>query len=247
MKRPRNALVAFALAAQAAPAIAYRPFDSTDADVARAGEVEMELGPLQYLREGSSRFVHVPALIANFGLSGDRELVVEGRNEVAIDPGPDEPRSALVDNAVSLKQVLRRGILQDKPGPSVAAEYGLLLPSTDGGGAGFSVAGIVSQRWEAATVHLNGVLARTREHEPAAFLGTILEGPFAWPVRPVAEVFTQRISNGPRTDSFLAGAIWRAREGLSFDAALRSARVGDEAVHELRLGLTWDFALESDR
>ena len=247
MKLPCSAIAALALALQANPAAAYRPFDSTDADVAHAGEVEIELGPLQYLKEGSQRFVHVPAVIANFGFSGDRELVIEGRHEVALDPQPGEPRSALVDNAVSIKQVLRRGVLQEEAGPSIATEYGVLLPSTDGGGTGFSVAGIVSPRWETATVHLNGVLARTREHDPAAFLGTILEGPFTWAIRPVAEVFTQRISNGPRTDSLLVGAIWRARDGLSFDAGVRSARVGDDAVHEVRLGLTWAFALKSER
>jgi len=247
MKRLRNVAIALALATRATPVLAYRPFDSTDADVAHAGEAEIELGPLHYLREGSSRFIQVPAVVANFGLPGERELVIEGRHEMPLDPQADQPRSALVDNGVSIKQVLRRGVLQDEAGPSVATEYGLLLPSTDGGGSGVSLAGIVSQRWQAGTVHLNGALARTREHEPAAFLGTIVEGPFDWAVRPVAEVFTQRISNGPRTDSLLVGAIWRAKEGLSFDGGVRSARVGDEAVHEFRLGLTFAFALKQEK
>jgi len=243
---PSLRILIFAVLLAATPALAYRPFDSTDADVAHAGEAEIEFGPVHFLREGSKRFVHVPALIANFGFSKDRELVIEGRHEVAIDPEPDEPRSALVDNAVSMKHVLRRGVLQEESGPSIATEYGVLLPSTDGGGTGFTVAGIASQRWHAGTIHLNAALARTREHEPGLFLGTILEGPFAWPVRPVAEVFTQRAANTPRTDSLLLGAIWRAREGLSFDAGVRSARVGDEAVKEIRLGLTWAFAIKRE-
>jgi hypothetical protein len=243
---PSLRILIFAVLLAATPALAYRPFDSTDADVAHAGEAEIEFGPVHFLREGSKRFVHVPALIANFGFSKDRELVIEGRHEVAIDPEPDEPRSALVDNAVSMKHVLRRGVLQEESGPSIATEYGVLLPSTDGGGTGFTVAGIASQRWHAGTIHLNAALARTREHEPGLFLGTILEGPFAWPVRPVAEVFTQRAGNTPRTDSLLLGAIWRAREGLSFDAGVRSARVGDEAVKEIRLGLTWAFAIKRE-
>jgi len=231
--------IAVALLAQR-DALAYRPFDSTDADVAHAGEVEIELGPLQWLRQGGKRFLQAPALIANVGLSHDHELVVESRHEIALDRQPGEPRSALVDNGAFIKQVLRRGVLQDQPGVSIATEYGLLLPEVNGAhGTGFSLAGIVSQRWEAATIHLNAVLARTREHEPDLFLGTILEGPFTWAVRPVAEVFTERPRDGPRTDSLLVGAIWRVRDGLSFDAGVRSARVGDDAVHELRLGLTW--------
>jgi len=229
------------------PALAYRPFDATDADVAKDGVAEIEFGALQWLREGGKRFLQVPAVIANFGLSHEHELVIEGRHLVALDREEGEPRSSLVDDAISIKHVLRPGVLQDQPGVSVATEYGVLLPEVNGsGGTGFSIAGIVSQRWQAATVHLNAVLARTREHEPDLFLGSILEGPFAWAVRPVAEIFTDRPRNGPRTDSLLVGAIWRVREGLSFDAGVRSAQVGSGAVHELRLGLTWAFAYKRE-
>lgn len=236
-------LLASVMLAYASAALAYRPFDSTDADVAHAGEVEIELGPLQWLREGGKRFLQAPALVANLGLSHEHELVIEGRHEIALDREPGEPRTALVDNGVFIKQVLRRGVLQDEPGVSIATEYGLLLPEVNGThGTGLSLAGIVSQRWSAATVHLNAVLSRTREHEPDLFLGTILEGPFSWAVRPVAEVFTERPRDGPRTDSLLLGAIWRVRDGLSFDAGVRSARIGDDTVHELRLGLTWAFS-----
>lgn len=232
----------------AGAALAYRPFDSTDADVAHAGEMEIELGPLQWLRQGDKRFLQVPAIIANVGLSHERELVIEGRHEIALDREPGEPRNALVDDAVSLKQVLRRGALQDASGASVATEIGLLLPEVNGqNGTGLSAAGIVSQRWDAGTLHLNGVLARTRDHEDAVFLGAILEGPYEWPLRPVAEVFAQRATGGGRIDSVLVGAIWRVRDGLSFDAGVRSARVGDEALHELRLGLTWAFSYKAEK
>ena len=229
-------------------AFAYRPFDSTDADVAHAGEAEIELGPVQWLRQGSKRFLQAPAVIANIGFSKDRELVVEGRREVALDRDPEEPRSALVDDAVSIKHVLRRGALQEESGPSVATEFGILLPEVNGEqGTGLSVAGIVSQRWSVGTIHLNAALARTRAHEDAVFLGTILEGPIAWPVRPVAEAFTERASGGARINSLLAGAIWRVREGLSFDAGVRSAQAGSEAIHEFRLGLTWAFSINRER
>jgi hypothetical protein len=238
-----RALLAFALLCISPAALAYRPFDSTDADVAKAGEFEIELGPLQWMREGGRRFLQAPAMVANFGLSHEHELVIEGRHQIALDRDAGEPRSALVDDGVFIKQVLRRGVLQDEPGVSIATEYGLLLPEVNGtNGTGFSLAGIVSQRWQAATIHLNAQLARTREHEPDVFLGTILEGPYTWAVRPVAEVFTERPRDGPRTDSLLIGAIWRVRDALSFDAGVRSARVGDQAVHELRLGLTWAFS-----
>jgi hypothetical protein len=228
-------------------ALAYRPFDSTDADVAHAGEFELELGPVGRLREGSKRFLVAPAVIANIGFSGDRELVIQGQREVAIDAEPGESRSSLVENGAFIKQVLRRGVLQDEAGPSVATEYGVLLPSVHGQhGTGLSLAGIVSQRWEAATVHLNAALAWTREHEPDLFLGAILEGPYSWPVRPVAEVFTEQARESARITSGVIGAIWRARDGLSFDVGLRSAQAGGEAIRELRLGLTWAFSWKKE-
>jgi len=236
-----------ALLAYAGFAFAYRPFDSTDADVAKAGELEVELGPVQWLRENGKRFLQAPAVIANFGLQHERELVIESRHEVALDAAPDEHRSSLVDGAVSIKQVLRRGVLQDETGPSVATEYGVLLPDTHSEQRpGASVAGIVSQRGDAGTIHLNGVVSWTREQEPGLFLGAIFEGPYSWPVRPVAEVFTDQARGSARVNSALVGAIWKVRDGLSFDVGLRSAKAGDDQIHELRLGLTWAFSYKKE-
>src|SRR5258706_1751819 len=144
------------------PAFALRPYDSTDADVAKQGEFELELGPVGRRREGSKSLAVAPAVVGNFGLEGDRELVIQGQREVALDRDPGEPRNSIVDNGVFIKQVLRKGVLQDAPGPSIATEYGLLLPAVHGAkGTGFSVAGIVSQRYDAGTVHVNAVLAQT--------------------------------------------------------------------------------------
>lgn len=240
-------LVATALLGYASFALAYRPFDSTDADVAKAGELEIELGPVQWLRENGKRFMQVPAVIANFGLGRERELVIEGRHEVALDPEPGAHRSALVDNGVFIKQVLRRGVLQDEPGLSLATEYGVLLPDVHGvDGTGASLAGIVSQRGDAGTLHLNGVVSWTRDHEPGLFLGAIFEGPYSWPVRPVAEIFTDQARGSSRVNSGLVGAIWKVRDGLSLDVGLRAAKAGDDQIHEVRLGLTWAFSYKKE-
>src|SRR5436309_1299832 len=235
----RAAFLVLCLSTLSEPALALRPYDSTDADVAKQGEFELELGPVGRRREGSKRIEVAPAVIGNLGLEGNRELVIQGQREVALDR---EQRSAIVDNGIFIKQVLRKGTLQDASGASIATEYGLLLPSVHGEkGTGFSVAGIVSQRTETISVHLNAALAWTREHEPDLFLGAILEGPYSWVVRPVAEVFGEQASGSPRTTSGLVGAIWRFRDGLSFDVGIRRAHDGNETTRELRLGLTWTF------
>lgn len=225
-------------------ALAYRPFDSTDADVAGQGEFELELGPIGSLREGQNKFWVAPAVIANFGLHGERELVLQGQRQSLREGTPETPSTSLVNTGVFIKQVLRKGVLQGETGLSIATEYGVLLPELHGAnGTGLSLAGIVSQRWPAATVHLNTVFELNREHRPDVFLGAIVEGPYDWPMRPVMELFTEQASGSPRVVSRLIGMIWRSKEHLSFDIGIRSATSGDQHINELRVGLTWGFAL----
>src|SRR4051812_31076919 len=152
-----RAIAAVLLAGIPLTAFALRPYDSTDAAVAAPGEFELELGPLGRLRQGDRRFRVSPAVIGNYGFAEDRELVVQGQRQVAIDSEPGQPRSSIVENGIFVKQVLRHGVLQAQSGLSVATEYGVLLPSIRGEhGIGFSVAGIVSQRTDAVSLHLNG-------------------------------------------------------------------------------------------
>ena len=243
----RRLCAALALAMLSVPTLAYRPFDSTDAAVAAPGEFELELGPIGWLREGENSFRVAPAVVANFGLPWRSELVLEGQRQVALDPAAGEPKTSLVDTGVFVKTVVREGALQDARGPSVAMEYGVLLPEVHGqSGTGASVAGIVSQRWDAGTLHLNAQFAWNREHEPDGFLGAVLEGPYAWTVRPVAEVFGEQASGSPRTSSALVGAIWRASDDLTLDFGLRFAHAGDELIREIRLGLTWILSFKKE-
>ncbi len=223
---------------------AYRPFNSTDAAVADRGELEIELGPLGYVVEGSDRAVVAPSLILNWGFASRWEAVLEGRHVVELGSDVQEPRIRVQDTAFSLKTVLRRGRLQGRDGPSVATELSVLLPTINGGGgAGAECTVIVSQRWPDLTVHLNGAAAWTRVHTPGAFGGIILEGHDAWTVRPVAEVFVEGERDLPTTVSGLLGTIWRASDRLSFDAAVRLARAGGVDTTELRLGVTWGFSV----
>jgi hypothetical protein len=235
-------LLLLAATVWSAGASAYRPFDGTDAAVADPGEVEIELAPAGYLREGPARTLIAPGAQLNYGVAPGWEAVLEGQAAHGLSAAGG--RSSLVDNALSLKHVLRQGSLQDRPGPSVASEFGLLLPGiNDEPGVGGSLAGIVSERRECGTLHVNLAGAVTRQQHGEIFIGAIVEGPQAWPVRPVAELFHEREFGGRRTSSALVGAIWQLRDTLSIDAALRGARVGATTLGEVRLGLTFGFSL----
>jgi hypothetical protein len=223
-------------------ALAYRPFDGTDAAIAEPGQVEVELGPAQYLQIGSERSLVAPTVVFNYGLSERWELVLQG--EAVHSLMQDSPKSSLVGNGLFLKGILREGSLQGKPGPSIATEFGFLLPDLNGdptSGTGGSVAGIVSQQWPWMTVHLNAAVAFTRQQTADAFVGLIVEGPHDWPLRPVAEVFYERDFGGVTTRSALVGAIWQVRDNIAFDVALRGAQVNDQPLREVRFGVTFGF------
>jgi hypothetical protein len=225
------------VAACAGPAFAYRPFDGTDAAVAAPGELEVELQPTGVQQEQGTRTLIAPWTVLNIGLGEEWEAVFEGRGETPLFPsGPTE----LIDAGAFLKHVVIPGSLQNKTGPSVATEFGVLLPdSTGNSGIGASWAGIVSQRWDWGTVHLNVETLLTREHRAEVFVGSILEGPASWKVRPVAEVFYEREFGLEETVSGLVGLIWQVSDKLSFDVAYRHALTNGHSIDEIRAGLTF--------
>ena len=223
------------------PALAYRPFDGTDAAVAAKGEVEIELQPAGRLRDESGTSLIAPATVINYGLSTDWEAVLEGIGQTPLSPsGPTNLTAA----GAFLKGVLVPGSLQGKSGPSIATEFGVLLPdSTGNSGVGASLAAIVSQRWDWGTIHLNAETALTRDHRGDVFLGAIIEGPSKWTVRPVAEIFYENEFGTEYTLSGLIGLIYQVRDGLSFDVAVRHALTNGHPANEIRAGLTFGFPL----
>jgi hypothetical protein len=234
-------LIFLSVATYPAPAFAYRPFDGTDAAVAEPGELEVELQPAGVQQEQGTRTLIAPWTVLNFGLSQEWEAVFEGRGETPLVPsGPTE----LMMGGAFLKHVVVPGSLQGKDGPSVATEFGVLLPdSTGDSGVGASWAGIVSQRWDWGTIHFNAETALTRDHHADAFVGTIIEGPSTWKVRPVSEFFYEKEFGREETVSGLVGLIWQASDKLSFDVAFRHALTNRHPVNEVRAGLTFAIPL----
>jgi hypothetical protein len=163
----RLAVGVLACVALPAPARAYRPFNSTDAAVAAAGEIELEVGPAGFLKEGSERWLVAPALILNWGFARSWEVVLEGRQLIHLGAAVAGARVAVEDVALSLKTVLRDGALQEASGLSIASELSALLPAVDGeSGAGAEAALIASHRSDAVTAHLNLAASWTRAPGP---------------------------------------------------------------------------------
>jgi len=228
----------FGLLAWPSVAFAYRPFDSTDAAVADLHDMEIELSPVSF-RHGDEGPIWIsPSARLNYGFAEDWEVVLEGQAE-----HPMHGQSSLVDNALSLKTVLQEGSLQDKSGLSIATEASVLLPGiADEPGAGVGVTGIVGQRWEWGSLHVNLGVSRSREGHGEIFFGTILEGPKDWTVRPALEFVYDREFSTVEKLSLLAGLIWQASDKLAFDVGVRQARINSRPETEVRAGLTFAFS-----
>ena len=238
-------VAAFSLLLSAASidtASAYRPFDGTDAHVAGPHLLEIEAGPLGYLRTGSERFLVVPETVVNFGTGSGFELALEGRGLLVMSPDPERSLPRIDDASFVAKKVLRPGVLQERPGPSIATEEALLLPQSGEHRVGGSASLIVSQQWEDLGSHLNAAVLRSREQEFAGFASIIADGPERWPVRPAAELSIGFQRNEPPVRGLVAGLIWQTRQGLTLDAAVRIA-TGLEHELELRSGFTWKMQL----
>jgi len=222
---------------------AYRPFDQTDADVAAPKEFELELGPVIF-QHGPQGNAWAPSFVLNLGIVRDVELVVDGNGFVRLGPLSTNESRWFATSAFQVKWVAREGSLQDASGPSVALEGGVLFPSIPNGSDwGGSLAAIVSQRWEAVTVHLNLLVERDLTGAWDFVGGAIVEGPFRWALRPVGELYLEQSTSGATLASFLVGAIWRVSDAISLDAAVRFEPHSAGTLWEGRLGFTWSTPL----
>ena len=232
-------LIPLLLAGWSPTTLAYRPFDSTDADVVEPGEVEIELSPFSYRRGDGGNTLIAPAVVVNYGFAPRWEVIVEGEGEHPRGRG----RSTMVGNALLLKHVLRDGSLQGQSGLSVAAEFGFELPGINAeSGTGAILAGIVSQEAQWGALHFTAEAVHTRDSATELAFGTILEGPGDWAVRPVAEVFYAHELGEAEEAAVLVGAIWEFNDNLVFDAGVRRSVLGEERDTELRLGVSFAFS-----
>lgn len=217
-------------------ALAYRPFDSTDAAVAEKGVWEVELEPLGWRHNDDGVAWIAPALIVNYGFAENWEMVLEGRDTVL-------PHGAeFGDAAASLKTVLRPGSLQDKAGVSLGSEFSVLLPGLRADdGAGLEWTMLASDRTSWGAWHFNIGPELTRDGHGAMVVGGILEGPHDWMVRPVAELRYEKTFGGEEMFAQLVGLIFPVRDGLALDIAWRHAREAGRPDRQIRAGVTFDL------
>jgi len=225
-------------------AAAYRPFVSTDAAVADPKEIEIELGYFTLDRTKNENTFIIPRAVLNYGLLKNWEGVAE----FAIQRAPDAELD-VIDPALSLKGVLKEGVLQDKDGFGFAVEASALLPSTEKGQGrfGFESIGILSDKLGPFTFHLNGGLGIERSTgDLVGIWGLIAELPIVKGVRLVGEVNGDKPRREDQRDSALLGVIWQpwSEKNLWLDAGVRRSFTG-APDWQVTLGITFGFAVSS--
>lgn len=223
---------------------AYRPFLSTDAAVVDPHEVEIEFGYFTLEHDTGENTFTIPSLVLNYGLRRDLEVVGEFRLERASMGDID-----LVDPALSLKAVLKEGLLQEKPGLSVAVEAGPLFPSTRQGErhVGFEGIGIVSGKVAPFTLHVNlGGGVDRRDAQPFGVWGVIGELPLHSNLRLVGEATGESTKGALPNNSALLGFIWQpSMSNLFLDAGVRRGISRGAPDWQFTAGLTVGFSLPS--
>ena len=222
-------------------AYAYRPFVSTDAAVVAKRETEIELGLVTVSRSQGLYEVFSPSLRYNYGLWKNWEFVAEFENQVY---GEDTDGNWQVrDPGLFLKGILIEGLLQNKPGPGLATEFGILLPSTLKGESHVGAAGafILSDNIKDWVYHLNLGLELDRvEQEPTLAWGVILEYPVTRSFRLVGELNGFAPTRDSPENSGLIGFIWRYRK-IAIDFGIRFGLSKQAPDQEVTTGVTFAF------
>ena len=244
LARVRRTAAASAIAAVLATALlagaseAYRPFDLTDADVVKRHYFEFELGPAELVGVGAEHSLRAPNFTINYGLATGREIALEGNNHVALEPESDEPHAQLEDVAIAMKQIMRRGSLQDESGPSIAIENEITFPARGEEHLGTAASLIVSSASKRGSTHFNVEGERLPEGRNAGSVGMIFEASDRYGVAPAVELSLAAVDGALPEHSAVFGLIYVPREGLEYDVALRFAGSGTEKSFEIRAGLT---------
>lgn len=222
-------------------ALAYRPFESTDAAVADKGVSEVELGLVDFANHRGENTIAAPDLRYNYGFATNWELVAEGALQVFDSASSRD--FELLNPQLNLKGVLINGPLQDGRSPvSLAVEVGVLFPeTTPDSGFGFESVLVASFRTGKFTWHVNAGGGLQRESSDGFGLwGVIVERPVSQSLRLAAEFNGEFARGSTAENSALAGLLWDYRK-ITFDAGVRFGLSKAAPDVAFTTGLTFRF------
>ncbi len=212
-----------------APATSARAYliETNDARVADHGSFELELAPIGYYQlvvGDEYRELIAPSMQLYLGIAPGWDLLYLTRGYGRIEGDPTQSAYSLSDQMVAFRTMLVRGRYSDEghEGPSLTLQTGVLLPGVDAEtGFGATIALLFAQQWDAGTLHLNAWVNLTHERLLNLFFTSCIEGPDAWTVRPVVEVWIDLVVDGDPTLSGLLGAVWDVSDDVALQGGVR--------------------------
>lgn len=243
--RRKLSLLLLCLLFAASPVLAYRPFVSTDADVAEYHALEVETGlfGVQRLPGGRNEYIEPDPIVLNYGAFHDVEVV--GQFDTY---EPDGQATLFGDPELAMKVVLKDGVLQDKPGFSVALESTLLLSSQlpEERIPGFEEAFIFSNRYGPVTFHLNlGGGTDQTVSLPYAAYGLISEMPLSKRLRLADEINGQEVNTQTPDNSNLVGLLWEPYwKDVVIDFGWRKGLSAISPSWSVQAGISFAISLE---
>jgi hypothetical protein len=246
MSAPRWLVGASVIAALSAPteASAYL-IDLNDARVVDPGSIELEIQPIGYyqlLIGEEERQIIAPSLSIYLGIAEGWDLFVFSRGYGLLEPAPDQGAYRIADQMIGMRTMLVRGSYSDAgmEGPSLTLQFGVLIPGIYADdGFGSNIALLFAQSWDALTIHLNAWLTLRRDRFFEGFFSAMIEGPYAWAVRPVFEVWLDVIEGGDPTISALLGAVLPIGEDFALEAGVRMGGWTSWLDLEIRTAFCW--------
>ncbi len=220
-------------------AFALRPYKSTDADVVRAREFELEVGLLIVERMSHESTYVAPSIVLNYGLSDRLELV----GEFDLEKSADESWE-IAEPGLFVKLLLAEGALQGRTGVSFALEAGALLPlnSADEDRLGGKALFIASGNLEGIAIHANLGGGIDRAGDRFWTWGVIGELPMSSALTLATEIAGEHADGASPERSVLMGVIYQPEgSSIQLDVAARHGLTSASADWTITLGLTAGF------
>lgn len=232
-----------------APARAYL-IDANDARVVDHGTFEAEAQPIGYYQlvlGGEDHTLVAPSMQLYLGIAEGWDLLWLTRGFGVMEPAPGQSAYSIAEQMLAFRAMLRHGAYSDDDaeGPSVTLQFGVLLPGIEADpGVGANVALLVSQQWDAGSLHFNAWANYTRERTLELFFTTYFEGPYEWRVRPTAELWIDLVVDGEPMVSGLIGAVIDVDpDDFLIEAGVRVGGWEGWADLEVRLSAWWCWRL----
>lgn len=219
--------------------------ETNDARVAPHGTFELELQPIGYyqLVVGDESYELIaPSTQLYLGIAPGWDVLYLTRGFGLIQGDPAQGAYTMADQMFAFRAMLVRGAYSDEgfDGPSLTLQMGVLLPGVDAEpGFGANLALLFAQKWDAGTLHLNAWVNLTRDRTLNVFLTSAIEGPEAWPVRPVVEVWIDLVLDGEPMLSGLLGAVVDVTDDFALQGGVRMGGWEDWLDLEVRLSAYW--------